>query len=325
MIEANAASGGRPPRHHTSGLTVLWRGPLSSCNYACPYCPFAKRKDSRRTLAEDKAALERFCGWAASRRFPVTVMFTPWGEALVRKHYREAMIKLSHAPNIFSVAIQTNLSFPVRWIEACNPAKAAFWATYHPGEVSRPTFLESIRRLEEMGVRYSVGVVALREHFDEIECLRAELPSSAYLWINAEDRLQGRYTGAEVERLAAIDPLFDLNNRSYRSRGQACEAGETAISVNGDGEARLCHFIDTPIGNIYDAGFEEALKARTCSRAFCNCHIGYTQLKALDLHGLFGEGFIERRAHAPSRDQALARIAAFGAASKAGQVSTAGR
>jgi MoaA/NifB/PqqE/SkfB family radical SAM enzyme len=324
MIGEEAASGDLP-RHHTSGLTVLWRGPLSGCNYACSYCPFAKRKDSRRTLAEDKAALEKFSDWTASRRFPVSVLFTPWGEALIRKHYREAMIRLSHAPNISSVAIQTNLSFPVGWIEACNPAKVAFWATYHPGQVSRAKFLAGIRRLQEIGIRYSVGMVALRVHFDEIERLRAELPSSAYLWINAEDRLQGRYTGAEVERLTAIDPLFELNNRSYRSRGHACEAGETAISVSGDGEARLCHFIDTRIGNIYDGGFEEALKARTCSRAICNCHIGYSQLKALDFRGLFGDGFIERRANAPSRDEALARIAAFDAASGARQVSTAGR
>ena len=30
---------------------ILYRGPLSSCNYACDYCPFAKRAESRVELA----------------------------------------------------------------------------------------------------------------------------------------------------------------------------------------------------------------------------------------------------------------------------------
>ena len=42
------------------GLTVLWRGSLESCNYGCPYCPFAKTTDDRDALAADRAALERF-------------------------------------------------------------------------------------------------------------------------------------------------------------------------------------------------------------------------------------------------------------------------
>ena len=29
-------------------LSILYRGPLSSCNYACGYCPFAKRRASGR-------------------------------------------------------------------------------------------------------------------------------------------------------------------------------------------------------------------------------------------------------------------------------------
>ena len=37
-------------------LSILYRGPLASCNYGCEYCPFAKRKDSREALATDLAA-----------------------------------------------------------------------------------------------------------------------------------------------------------------------------------------------------------------------------------------------------------------------------
>jgi MoaA/NifB/PqqE/SkfB family radical SAM enzyme len=292
-------------------LTILWRGPLSGCNYACPYCPFAKRKDSRATLAADKAALERFAGWAMARARPVSILFTPWGEALIRRHYRETIVRLSHAPHIETVAIQTNLSAPIGWIGDCDLRSAAFWATYHPGETDRARFVDKIRALDAMGARYSVGVVALRAHFEEIERLRADLPASAYLWINAEESLQGCYSDAEVERLAAVDPLFELNNRAYRSKGRACAAGETVISVRGDGEARRCHFVDTPIGNIYDDGFERSLHAAPCPKPLCNCHIGYSHLKDLALGTVFGAGQVERRADAPTRTRARELIAAF--------------
>jgi hypothetical protein len=295
----------------SGALTILWRGPLSSCNYACPYCPFAKRKDSRATLAADKAALERFADWAVARSRPLSILFTPWGEALIRRYYRDAIIRLSHAAHIETVAIQTNLSGPTGWIADCDRDSAAFWTTYHPGETDRARFVARINALHAMGARYSVGVVALRDHFDEIERLRADLPATAYLWINAEEAIQGCYLDSEVERLAAIDPLFELNNRAWPSRGRACAAGETVISVRGDGEARRCHFVDTPIGNIYDDDFEQALNPRPCPEASCNCHIGYSHLKELEFGTLFGAGLVERRAVVRSRVEALNRIAAF--------------
>jgi hypothetical protein len=43
-------------------LSILYRGPLSSCNYACGYCPFAKRRETAAELARDREALARFVG-----------------------------------------------------------------------------------------------------------------------------------------------------------------------------------------------------------------------------------------------------------------------
>lgn len=98
-------------------LTVLYRGPLSSCDYDCPYCPFAKRRDSREQLRADRAALERFAGWAAAQTGDrLSVLFTPWGEGLVRSWYRRTLTELSHLPHIRRVAIQTNLSCRTDWL-----------------------------------------------------------------------------------------------------------------------------------------------------------------------------------------------------------------
>ena len=41
-------------------LSVLYRGPLSSCNYGCTYCPFAKHHETDAEHAVDARALERF-------------------------------------------------------------------------------------------------------------------------------------------------------------------------------------------------------------------------------------------------------------------------
>ncbi len=302
-------------------LTVLWRGPLSGCNYACPYCPFAKHKDSREILQRDAQDLQRFCDWALSRNYPLEILFTPWGEGLIRKTYQQAIIRLSHAAHIQGVAIQTNLSAPLGFLNDADLSRAALWATYHPGETLRAAFLKKVNHLVAIGARFSVGMVALRDYFDEAEAMRAALPEEVYLWLNAEESLQGQYTDEEVQRLTRIDPLFELNNRAYASLGRSCGAGSRAISVNGAGDARPCHFVDGVIGNIYDADFETRLLPRACPKATCNCHIGYAQLDALDVRPLFDGGFIERRAAFSMRDaaQATRRLQAFD------QVSTTGR
>ena len=69
----------------TPRWNILYRGPLSSCNYACGYCPFAKRRDTRAALARDAADLARFVDWVRGQRRALRVLFTPWGEALVRR------------------------------------------------------------------------------------------------------------------------------------------------------------------------------------------------------------------------------------------------
>lgn len=289
-------------------LTLLWRGHLSGCNYDCHYCPFAKQTDTRETLAADQQALERFADWAQQQSRTLSILITPWGEGLIRRYYRDVMQRLSHTANVDTIAIQTNLSCSIDWVTRCDLSRIALWTTYHPGETPRGNFLEKIHHLQSIGTRYSVGVVAIRESFNEIEALRKDLPPEAYLWINAEESLQGKYTNAEIERLVAIDPLFELNNRTYVTKGLACYAGETVLSILPDGTARRCHFVDEALGNIYAPDFFTSLQPRTCPQAICNCHIGYSHLKEFDAAGLYGTGRTERRASIPSRAAAQERI-----------------
>lgn len=276
-------------------LSILYRGPLSSCNYACGYCPFAKRTETRAELATDRAALERFTTWAAGRTADdLGVLFTPWGEALVRPWYQAALAALTNLPHVRRAAIQTNLSGKLDWVNDCDRAALALWCTFHPGETTRDRFVAKCAELRDRGVRFSVGVVGLKEHLAEIDALRADLPPDVYVWVNAYKRESSYYTPEMVAQLTAIDPHFPTNNQYHASLGEPCRAGNQVFAVDGDGTITRCHFIKRPLGNLYAPGFESALFDRPCTNDTCGCHIGYAHLDRLNLGTVYGDGLLER-------------------------------
>ncbi|MFO7567904.1 MAG: STM4011 family radical SAM protein [Enhygromyxa sp.] len=279
-------------------LHINWRGPLGSCNYECDYCPFAKHVSSREELAADEAALARFVIWcrgpeARTRR--LSILFTPWGEALIRPHYAPALVELSRLPHVIAVAIQTNLSSRLAALAEAERATLGLWTTFHPSQTTLARFLERCAELDELGIRYSVGVVGLREHFELIEQLRARLRPAVYLWINAyKSAGPGYYREGERERLAAIDPLFELNAVRHPSGGHSCAAGRSALFVRGDGAVSRCHFVERTLGNLYEDPLARLLGDQPCPQPTCGCFIGYVQLDRLDLRRRFGPGLAAR-------------------------------
>lgn len=276
-------------------MRILYRGPLSSCNYDCPYCPFAKRRDTAAQLRADRVALERFVAWVGENPdgyAQLGVLFTPWGEGLTRTWYQRALVALSTMSHVDRVAIQTNLASRLGWLADADRSRVALWATYHPGQVGEDRFLRQCSTLDDLGVRYSVGVVGLPEHLDAARRLRAALDPGVYLWVNAAE---GHQYSADEERVwTELDPLFGFSARPHESAGHECRAGESVISVAGDGTVRRCHFVPTPLGNLYDGSYRAALAARGCENASCDCHIGYVHLKRLPLYDIFRHGVLER-------------------------------
>ncbi|CAM3795358.1 STM4011 family radical SAM protein [Kibdelosporangium persicum] len=273
-------------------LTMLYRGPLASCDYDCGYCPFAKRRDSREQLRADRAALQRFTGWVGGTSDEVSVLFTPWGEGLVRSWYRDAMVALSRMPHVRRVAIQTNLSCRLGWIADCDLDTAAFWVTYHPTQVTHDRFVHKCEELMRLGARFSVGIVGVPEHLDGARRLREALPDSVYVWVNAAEG--HTYTDAEAALWQDIDPLFHYSRHAHVSKGLPCRTGDTVISVLGDGTVKRCHFVPQTIGNLYDDSFRAALRPRPCPLATCDCHIGYVHLAETGLYDVFAGGILER-------------------------------
>jgi MoaA/NifB/PqqE/SkfB family radical SAM enzyme len=122
--------------------------------------------------------------------------------------------------------------------------------------------------------------------------VRAVLPGHVYLWVNAAE---GRtYDAAAVAAWTGLDPHFGYSVEPHASLGHECRAGESVVSVSGDGTVRRCHFIATPLGNLYDGSYRSALRRRACENAFCDCHIGYVHLKRLPLYEVFAGGVLER-------------------------------
>ncbi|MDF1739877.1 MAG: STM4011 family radical SAM protein [Verrucomicrobiales bacterium] len=277
---------------------ILYRGPLSSCNYGCDYCPFAKTRNTALELRDDAERLERFISWVeAQKDRKIGILFTPWGEALIHKVYRVAIRRLSHLPHVYRVAIQTNLSAPVDWTAECDLNTAALWTTYHPTQVRFEKFVSRCHELSAIGTRFSVGVVGLKEAESDIVRLREALPPDVYLWINAYKRDPNYYTEADLTRFEAIDPHFRTNTTYHPSLGKPCRAGHTSFTIDGEGDARRCHFIDdAPIGNIYKDGsrFHEKLRAENCPNSTCGCHIGYVHMNEMKLDAIYGDGILER-------------------------------
>ncbi len=274
---------------------VLYRGPLSSCNYGCTYCPFAKRDETYAQLEGDRTSLARFLNWAeAQSHCKLGILFTPWGEALVRKWYQEAMVRLSWLPHIDRVAIQTNLSCPLSWLDRCQKERVALWSTFHPTETTLDDFCRRVDLVASRGVRISVGCVGLKENFTQIERLRQAISPEIYVWVNAYKRETNYYGPQDVALLEAVDPYFSVNNQRHESFRQPCGAGETSFTVDGQGDIRRCHFVEGVISNIADPAWEDALRPRLCPNQTCGCYIGYVYLKRLRLSQVYGEGLLER-------------------------------
>ncbi len=282
---------------------ILYRGSLTSCNYACGYCPFAKTTNTRDELNRDRNELHRFVDWVEASRRPIGVFITPWGEAIIHRYYREAMSRLTWIDHVQRVAIQTNLSGQIEDLKLARPERLAIWATFHPSETDVESFLSRCSKLRGLNIRFSVGVVGFKENFEVIEELRRQLPHDVYLWINVPKSSKIEYSENDIEFLRSIDPYVDWNMRQWLSRGKLCRTGLTSFTVDGSGDMRRCHFVESVIGNIYREDVWQLLRSAVCPNATCGCHIGYVHRDDFALERIYGDNLLERiPAHWPDID-----------------------
>lgn len=283
---------------------ILYRGPLSSCNYECNYCPFAKTSNTAAEIKADEQCLLRFVDWVEEQTDrEIGILITPWGEGMIHPSYQRAMTRLSHLPNVYRISIQTNLSGRLDWLEHVDKKTLALWTTFHPTQSSVENYLTKCHQLDALGIRYSVGTVGLREHQTDISLLREKLNPDVYLWVNAFKGVADYYKEGEIDYFTRLDPHFPTNTKRHPSLGKPCVAGHSSFSVDGDGSAFRCHFIKEPIGNIYHPDFRTSLSPQPapCSNDTCGCHIGYVHMPELKADKLYQDGLLERIPHAYSK------------------------
>lgn len=276
-------------------LHIFYRGFLKSCQYSCAYCPFAKKKDSKATLQKDRDALERFAAWVKNYPKPVNILFTPYGEALIRSYYRQTLLELATLPHVQQIAIQTNLHIPLDWLKDAPQNKLALWCSYHPSQTTQEAFLNRCQQLHTMHIPFSVGMVALQENFEPIRSMRQALPPEIYLWLNANnDTGPHYYQPEEIEWLQSIDPWFSYSVTRRASHGCACFAGEKSIAVDAAGNITRCQFLRKSLGNLYTDSLGAILKATPCTRQMCDCYIGYAMRKDRPFLRHFGKSILAR-------------------------------
>lgn len=282
--------------------TFYYRGDLSSCNYSCEYCPFSKKKQNARDLDNDKLQLERFVSWIREKDWKnntISLLFIPWGEALIHTWYQEALIELSQMKFVNKAVVQTNLSCDMDWLDNANREKLALWTTYHPSQANMDIFAGKLQALREKGLQFSIGCVGKKEYKSEILALKTKLETplfkNVYIWVNAyKDEGIGYYSQDDIEFFDDIDKYFKQNLKDYDSLGKECRTGKTVFFIEGSGNIRRCNFERGVLGNIYNTEIEAIVYDNKCKNKICDCYIGYINLKELNLTEIYGNRILER-------------------------------
>lgn len=259
--------------------TILYRGSLKSCNYACSYCPFAKHSASCREQERDKKDWMKFWQSLEARAKDLgafALMVVPYGEALLYPWYWEGLAKLSRLKQAEAVGVQTNLSFSledalVLWERAGGKKeKLRLWASFHPEMVSPEAFAQKCRKVAGEGIALCAGAVGVPQNLPVLKKLRCLLPDSLYLWINAMDGLQRPYTREEEQAFAALDPFFVREQEAVPANPEHCT---DRLFIEGNGRMHTCNISSTLPKNWYQEDF--SFPPPRCRNRWCTCYLAY--------------------------------------------------
>ena len=276
---------------------IYYRGYARSCNYQCSYCPFSKQKITQRQLDCDRDALKRFVKFAEQKPENLTIMFVPYGEALIQPYYQQSMAYLTSFSHIKAVGAQTNLSFSIESLleeirlAGGKVSKLRLWCSYHPDMVSEDRFLEQCHRLVQAGISFCVGGVAVPENTERLKHLRSRLHPAVYLWLNRQDGLKRNYTQEEFQAFCDIDPLFDLqfvkrNRTLNHNAAGGCTAGSKSIFAEYNGDYRACNISRVTLGNLYE---ESEAETWSCKSSSCWCYLAWVHQFTTKEELLFGK------------------------------------
>ena len=263
---------------------IVYRGSLKSCNYHCSYCPFSKRRSTKKELEKDKEQWLFFVqNYEAAVRTEGkhALLLAPYGEALIHPWYWEGLGRLSALSRVDAVGAQTNLGFQTTESLAIFLqnggvlSRLRLWATFHPQMTTRKQFVAKCRQLVTKGVRMSVGAVGDPDAVCQLQLLREELPEQIYLWINRMDGLTRPYTAEEIRTFSQIDPYFYRELEEHPADVSQCLE---RVFAEADGKLRRCS-ISSVVKKKEDG---------SCARKRGSCYLAYGGRENLVNQMLFG-------------------------------------
>ena len=267
------------------------------------------RSPSAATAAEqlraDRAALERFVGWVGADPDGdrLSVLFTPWGEGLVRSWYRRALVELSPPAARASGSPSRPTWLPHRLAGRRRPRHASrcgapttparspyerFLAKApRPGRLRRPVQRRRRRAARAPGATRGA--------------LRAELPARR-LPVGQRRRGPPLRPTPRGRRLDRDRPAVRRTaGTPHPASAGPCRTGETR-----DLGGRRRHGAPLPLrAGHRSATSTTAPTAPRCAprrarTTVCDCHIGYVHLETLPLYDVFAGGVLERIPTAPT-------------------------
>lgn len=278
--------------------TFYYRNYLKSCNYSCEYCPFAKAPASEKMLVQDQHYLQKFVSYIADSPQKYKLFFAPRGEALLYEYYQQALLALSKQDNTEEIVIQTNLSSSLEWLSDVDSSKLILWTTYHPSQVESQRFFNQVRKLQSYPIRFTIGVVGVKENFTQIKEMHQLLDQLGekrpYLWINAYKDKRNYYSREDIQYLTQYDRLFESNLKNYKCTGIACKTGEEVFFVEWNGNLHRCWQDKLKLGNLYTNSLDEIAASSNCNKNICSCFIGYSHIKSLHLEQVYANSLLGR-------------------------------
>lgn len=278
--------------------TIYYRNFLKYCNYTCSYCPFSKGNLDAISLKKEKKYLYKFIDYIKNSRHKFRLFFAPRGELLIHDMYKEAFTVLSKMENVIEIVVQTNLSSSLDWIEFANRDKLILWTTYHPQQVERDAYFEKVKCLISKKAKFAIGIVGVKENFEDIRAMSEFLNSldagKPYFWINAYKDEKSYYTDDDIKFLSSIDHLFQINLENHLSENEYCKTGDSAFFVEFNGNIHRCWKDKIKLGNIYQVDLSNLSKKEKCSKKYCTCFIGYSNMESLGLEEKYKNSVLGR-------------------------------
>lgn len=252
--------------------TVYYRGHIDFCNYACSYCPFAKKEKDISKLKKDEHSLKKLYDFIKSKEIILELMINPYGEAFCEQIYQDYMSELASLQNVYKIGIQTNLSLDLdKFVQNMQKKQAdmkkfMIWASFHNEFANMQEFVQKANKAYEF-MNISVGIVANTKNYEQIKALRKLLNPKIYLWINALDRQKNRFKADIIEKLRAIDPMFEYEFCHYRDEQDGFEKCNSYknIYIDKNNYSSNCFFKK-----------KKAISKDCNEHSKCDCYLGYS-------------------------------------------------